>query len=74
MRDGRGGSRGGAPTRGGAAGLPDASSHITTIGVKRNAFGQSGRATEVWTNHFEVKIPEANIHHYDGASFTCSML
>ncbi|EJF61200.1 argonaute-like protein [Dichomitus squalens LYAD-421 SS1] len=45
--------------------LPDTSSHITTIGVKRPSFGQSGRALGVWTNHYEVKIPEANIHHYD---------
>lgn len=49
-------------------GLPDSSSHITTIGVKRTAFGQSGRALNVWTNHFEVKIPEDEIYHYDGVS------
>ncbi|KAI0353623.1 argonaute-like protein [Trametes cingulata] len=70
-----GGGRGGRgvgpaipPTRaapGGNAGLPDTSSHITTVGVKRTAFGTSGRAFNVFTNHFEVKIPEANIHHYD---------
>lgn len=49
-------------------GLPDSSSHITTVGVKRTAFGQSGRALTVWTNHFEVKIPEGKIYHYDGVS------
>ncbi|KAI1795193.1 argonaute-like protein [Ganoderma leucocontextum] len=51
-----------APT---TVGLPDSSAHITTIGVKRTAFGQSGRALTVWTNHFEVKIPEDEIYHYD---------
>lgn len=70
---GGGGFRGRAPPgivgAGRATGsqLPDTSAHITTIGVKRPSFGQSGRALAVWTNHFEVKIPEANIHHYDGA-------
>ncbi|CDO71262.1 hypothetical protein BN946_scf184908.g19 [Trametes cinnabarina] len=73
---GRGGARGGRgggpaipPARaqgaGTAAGLPDSSSHVTTVGVKRTAFGTSGRAIQVHTNHFEVKIPEGHIHHYD---------
>ncbi|KAI0375597.1 argonaute-like protein [Pilatotrama ljubarskyi] len=76
---GRGGARGGRGGRGAGpaipparssgvntnVGLPDASSHITTVGVKRTAFGTSGRAIHVFTNHFEVKIPEANILHYD---------
>ncbi|KAH9899908.1 argonaute-like protein [Cubamyces lactineus] len=73
---GRGGARGGGPPRGPAipagrgapvakGGLPDASTHITTVGVKRTAFGSSGRAITVHTNHFEVKIPDGNIYHYD---------
>ena len=66
------GPRGGGPpglTRTAATnvGLPDMSPHITTIGVKRSAFGQSGRALNVFTNHFPVSIPQDNIHHYDGA-------
>ena len=66
----RGAARGGGPARAGAitVGLPDASSHITTIGVKRPAFGSSGRSLTVFTNHFVVSIPDANIHHYDGTS------
>lgn len=71
----RGVSRGAGPVIGGrgggvpaAAGLPDSSPHITTVGVKRSAFGSSGRALQIFTNHFEVQIPEDNIHHYDGAS------
>ena len=52
--------------------LPDASPHITTIGVKRPSFGSSGRALDVKTNHYEVKIPDANIHHYDGMSLSRS--
>ncbi|KAH9853511.1 argonaute-like protein [Lenzites betulinus] len=72
-RGGRGGSgvrgRGAgpaiAPARSQAAGLPDTSAHVTTVGVKRPGFGTSGRAIQVSTNHFEVKIPEANIYHYD---------
>ena len=47
--------------------LPDISEHISTIGVKRPSYGEHGRRLDVWTNHFEVKIPEANIYHYDGA-------
>ncbi|EPQ59451.1 argonaute-like protein [Gloeophyllum trabeum ATCC 11539] len=71
---GRGGpSRGGPPTRGGAAAgasgggsaVYTTSPHVTTVGVKRTAFGTSGRRMEVYTNHFAVKIPEAVIHHYD---------
>ncbi|KAI0719595.1 argonaute-like protein [Cerioporus squamosus] len=67
---GRGGIRGGGPAgRGGGltglVGLPDAGSHITTVGVKRPAFGSSGRGLTVSTNHFEVSIPEQIIHHYD---------
>ncbi|KAI0677581.1 argonaute-like protein [Trametes maxima] len=61
---GRGrGQRGGGPaimaTRqtGAIPGLPDSSNHITTVGVKRSAFGTSGRSIQVQTNHFEVKIP-----------------
>ncbi|EIW61996.1 argonaute-like protein [Trametes versicolor FP-101664 SS1] len=73
-RGGRGGARGGrgvgpviTPARApaGRPGLPDASAHITTVGVKRTAFGSSGRAIQVSTNHFEVKIPEGSIYHYD---------
>ncbi|KAI0750722.1 argonaute-like protein [Daedaleopsis nitida] len=78
------GSRGGPPQqgqgrgRGGPAippsrppppgGLPDTSPHITTVGVKRSAFGTSGRTISVFTNHYQVPIPEGNIYHYDGPS------
>ncbi|KAL7282382.1 hypothetical protein ACG7TL_003853 [Trametes sanguinea] len=75
-RGSRGGGRGGrsgspsvpisrASAAGTTAGLPDASPHITTVGVKRTAFGTAGRRIQVHTNHFEVKIPEDYIHHYD---------
>lgn len=73
---GRGAPRGAGPRGGGPlgttrtaapmVGLPDTASHITTIGVKRPAFGQSGRRLTVFTNHFEVSIPQDTIHHYDG--------
>ncbi|EIN10450.1 argonaute-like protein [Punctularia strigosozonata HHB-11173 SS5] len=63
-------TRGGAPSiRGGASSagavLPSTSDHITTIGVKRTAFGRAGRPLTVFTNHFEVTIPENVIMHYD---------
>ncbi|KAL6309673.1 argonaute-like protein [Sparassis latifolia] len=74
-RGDRGGPpRGGPPRRGlpqgaappaGGGGLPDTSSHVTTIGVRRPAFGTSGRKISVWTNHFKVDIPESVIQHYD---------
>ncbi|KAH9951622.1 argonaute-like protein [Amylocystis lapponica] len=59
-----GGGRGGAPA-GGGDGLPTSGAHITTIGVKRTAWGTSGRVIPLFTNHFAVKIPEEVIHHYD---------
>ncbi|CCM03176.1 uncharacterized protein FIBRA_05298 [Fibroporia radiculosa] len=67
---GRGGppARGGGPAiRGGAptVGLPSTNAHVTTIGVKRTAFGTAGRPITLQTNHFAVKIPDAIIHHYD---------
>ncbi|KAF7789470.1 hypothetical protein EIP86_000416 [Pleurotus ostreatoroseus] len=40
-------------------------SHVTTVGVKRSAFGSSGTEVKVFTNHFEVTIPQSIIHHYD---------
>ncbi|KAH8113254.1 argonaute-like protein [Phellopilus nigrolimitatus] len=70
----RGGGRGGPPTRGGAprgaggsqvAVAPSAGSHITTIGVKRSAYGTSGIARSVLTNHFPISIPQGVISHYD---------
>lgn len=48
-----------------AVGLPSTETHITTVGVKRTAFGSAGRPLSVFTNHYAVKIPEAIIHHYD---------
>lgn len=40
---------------------------VATVGVKRTAFGHSGRPLTVLTNHFEVHIPKQAIYHYDGA-------
>ncbi|KAH9844266.1 argonaute-like protein [Rhodofomes roseus] len=71
--------RGGAAARGGgppslvgrgngagaSPGLPARDSHITTVGVRRSAFGTAGRVIDITTNHFLVKIPDAIIHHYD---------
>ncbi|RPD71863.1 argonaute-like protein [Lentinus tigrinus ALCF2SS1-7] len=45
--------------------LPDARAHITTIGVKRTAFGTSGRSLNVYTNHFVTSTPEGSVYHYD---------
>ena len=63
---GRGGGRGGgtAPAASSATGM--ASEHVLTTGVKRPGYGSSGTAVSVYTNHFEVNIPNAMIHHYDG--------
>ena len=76
---GRGSDRAGHPQRGGGAGEPAPrgrgslliglpSSHVTTIGVKRTAFGTATRAVQVMTNHFEVNVPQGIIYHYDGKS------
>lgn len=45
---------------------PQISAHVTTIGVRRPAWGSAGRGTTVSTNHFPVTIPDQVIHHYDG--------
>lgn len=70
---GRGQSRGGQSSRGAtprtessALVLPTTSSHISTIGVKRTAFGSNGISRYVLTNHFPVEIPSDIISHYDG--------
>ncbi|GJJ07624.1 hypothetical protein Clacol_001828 [Clathrus columnatus] len=49
----------------GSSAGPQIRSHVTTIGVRRTAWGTAGRGTNVNTNHFEVKIPQGVIHHYD---------
>ncbi len=63
---GRGGSPAITPTPSGSAGLPPASAHIQTVGVKRSGYGTSGQGIRVQTNHFEVAIPKGLIFHYDG--------
>ncbi|KAL5508299.1 hypothetical protein ACEPAH_5918 [Sanghuangporus vaninii] len=45
--------------------LPSTSEHVTTIGVKRKAYGTSGKALTVLTNHFSVTIPKSIMSHYD---------
>ena len=74
-RGGRGGAaRGGGapgaltPTPSGTAGGPQISAHVQTVGVKRPGFGSSGRAVKVYTNHYEVQVPNDTICHYDGTS------
>lgn len=71
---GRGGAGGGARGgRGGGSIAPGMipASHITTIGVPRPGYGQSGRRLEIFVNSFKTTIPEGIIYHYDGA---CSQL
>ena len=62
---GRGGG-GIGQTRGPARNVPNIATHVGTIGVKRPGYGETGRAINVTTNHFECEIPESIIHHYDG--------
>lgn len=64
---GRGAGVGASPAQG-------AASHVTTVGVRRSAFGTAGRPLAITTNHFPVKIPDSIIHHYDGeypSSWVC---
>lgn len=61
--------RGGSSRGGGVVarpGLPNPGNHVATIGVKRTGFGRGGHHTEVYTNHYEVSIPQGIIYHYDG--------
>ena len=61
-------SRCGVPT--GFTSLLGTSPDIATLGVKRTAFGQRGRAMTVLTNHFEVHwVPKQKIYHYHGALY-----
>jgi eukaryotic translation initiation factor 2C len=70
---GRGTVRGGPPAA--AGGAPQAISigatsapgaHIQTVGVRRPGTGRAGRPIQVYTNHFEIAVPDSTIHHYDG--------
>ncbi|KAF7327058.1 Argonaute-like protein [Mycena kentingensis (nom. inval.)] len=40
--------------------------HITTVGVRRPAFGSAGRSIQVIVNALSTTIPEGSIFHYDG--------
>ncbi|PIL23265.1 Argonaute [Ganoderma sinense ZZ0214-1] len=55
----------GLPDAGSGRGLGGISPEVTTIGPKRSAFGQSGRALTVLTNHFDIQIPKHEIYHYN---------
>ncbi|KAJ4477407.1 argonaute-like protein [Lentinula aciculospora] len=39
--------------------------HVTTVGVKRTAFGNAGRHLPIFVNAFETTIPQNIIFHYD---------
>lgn len=69
-RGGGGPARGGrgGPVSVGGGGLPSTGEHVTTVGVKRLAFGTAGRQVSVFTNHYEIDIPSGIIYHYDGES------
>lgn len=67
---GRGRGRGGTPISWGSSAsnnpnAPQISNHVTTVGVKRPAYGVSGRPIAVYANCFETTIPEKTIYHYD---------
>ncbi|KAI0081731.1 argonaute-like protein [Panus rudis PR-1116 ss-1] len=68
-RGGGGPARGGrgGPVSVGGGGLPSTGEHVTTVGVKRLAFGTAGRQVSVFTNHYEIDIPSGIIYHYDVA-------
>ncbi|KAJ3552097.1 hypothetical protein NM688_g4337 [Phlebia brevispora] len=74
---GRGGRGSGTPTAatsatGSATGL-NIPQHIQTVGVRRPAYGTSGTAIRVVTNHFKVAIPNEMIYHYDVGELTLSV-
>ncbi|KAF5390572.1 hypothetical protein D9757_002737 [Collybiopsis confluens] len=47
------------------ASAPQTASHVATIGVKRSAFGTSGRPLPITVNAFAVTIPQDIIYHHD---------
>ncbi|KAK0224342.1 argonaute-like protein, partial [Armillaria fumosa] len=64
------GLRGGARVRAPLTRLPvgpasSGNDHITTIGVKRAAFGVSGRKIKVMVNAFPTTVPDCEIYQYD---------
>ncbi|KAJ4494682.1 argonaute-like protein [Lentinula edodes] len=48
-----------------AVNVPSTANHVTTIGVKRTAFGSSGRPLPIFVNVFETTLPQNIIFHYD---------
>jgi eukaryotic translation initiation factor 2C len=65
---GRGRGRGTALPLGGSAPNPNApqiGAHVTTVGVKRPAFGVIGKSIPVYANCFPTMISDKIIHHYD---------
>ncbi|KAJ7500499.1 argonaute-like protein [Mycena galericulata] len=60
---GGGASRGGPPQAGAAYQAPAA--HITTVGVRRPAYGSSGKPIPIAVNSFTTEIPDGSIYHYD---------
>lgn len=66
--------RGGVPPPRGGAPRPQAigpgqvvlAAHVQTIGVRKPGYGREGTPFLVYTNHFEAKITDNIISHYDG--------
>ncbi|SJL13318.1 uncharacterized protein ARMOST_16758 [Armillaria ostoyae] len=44
---------------------PSGNDHITTIGVKRAAFGAAGRKVKIKINAFSTTVPDCEIYQYD---------
>ncbi|PBK62366.1 argonaute-like protein [Armillaria solidipes] len=62
----RGGARVRAPqTRLPVGPAPSGNDHITTIGVKRAAFGAVGRKVKIMINAFSTTVPDCEIYQYD---------
>ncbi|KAK0229725.1 argonaute-like protein [Armillaria nabsnona] len=60
----RGGARVRAPqTRLSVGPVPSGNDHITTIGVKRTAFGAAGRKVKIIINAFPTTVPDCEIYH-----------
>ncbi|KAG7445462.1 argonaute-like protein [Guyanagaster necrorhizus] len=63
----RGGARRGAPRLQVIPAL-NSGDHITTVGVKRSAFGATGRLVKIKINAFPTTVPECTIYQYDVVS------
>ena len=49
-------------------------SHVSTVGVRRTAFGKVGKVVNILVNAFPTTVPRGMIYHYDGIILHFSLI